>query len=143
MNPKLLARRGARRAGFSLAELMVVIVIIGLLAGIVVPNVVGYLGRAMTGRVKADVASIVQAIDQYAIHNAGKYPESLEDLIEPPEEGQAPYLKGGKIPLDPWKNEYLYDAPTEGDNYRVYTLGKDGSPGGEKDDADFDNTQLN
>lgn len=135
--------RRARRAGFTLAEMMVVIVIIGLLATLVVPNVVGFLGRAMGGKVKSDINAICNALDNYALQNATQYPESLEELINPPE-GQAAYLKGKKLPSDPWKMPYQYEPPsvTGTGEYRVYTLGKDKSPGGSGEDADIDNWTL-
>jgi general secretion pathway protein G len=133
----------ARRAGFTLAEMMVVIVIIGLLATLVVPNVVGFLGRAMGGKVKSDINAICNALDNYALQNATQYPESLEELINPPE-GQTPFLKNKQVPLDPWKMPYQYDPPssTGTGEYRVYSLGKDKSVGGTGDDADIDNWTL-
>ncbi len=127
-----------RRSGFSLPELMVVIVIIGLLATLVVPNVMRNLGQAFKGKVKSDITAIANAVDNYAIENAGVYPESLEDLLEPPDGGPS-YLKGNKIPLDPWKVEYQYEPPYGDTSYRVYTLGKDGQQGGEGDNADISN----
>lgn len=139
----LSSNRPARRAGFTLAEMMVVIVIIGLLATLVVPNVVGFLSRALGGKVKSDINQICNAIDNYAVQNAAQYPESLEDLINPPE-GQPAYLKAKSIPKDPWKREYRYDPPsvTGTGQYRVYTLGKDDSEGGEGEDADIDNISI-
>ena len=132
--------RNGSKAGFSLAELMVVIVIIGLLATLVVPNVMRNLGQAFKGKVKSDITAISSAIDTFAIENAGQYPESLEELLEPPDGGES-YLKGGKVPLDPWKVEYQYEPPYSGEAYRVYTLGKDGQPGGEGDNADIANIE--
>jgi general secretion pathway protein G len=133
---------GSRRAGFSLAELMVVIVILGLLATLVVPNVMKRLSTAMGGKAKADIAAIAQALEECAISNGGKYPESLEALVEPHENGNT-FLKGRKVPLDPWKNEYGYEPPMPGQNRpRVFTLGKDGMVGGEGDDSDLDNWMI-
>lgn len=138
MKLRTYRHQDGRRSGFSLAELMVVIVIIGLLATLVVPNVMRNLGQAFKGKVKSDITAISNAVDNYAIENAGVYPESLEDLLEPPD-GGASYLKGNKIPLDPWKVEYQYEPPYGDTSYRVYTLGKDGQQGGEGDDADISN----
>ena len=129
------------QAGFSLAEMMVVIVIIGLLATLVVPNVMRNLGKAYLTKAKADLSSIDQAIQEYAMDHSMRYPESLEELIEPDENGRA-YLKSSELPKDPWNLEYLYDAPTDGDNYRIYSLGKDGQPGGEGENADIDQISI-
>lgn len=132
----------ARRAGFSLAELMVVIVILGLLAAVVVRNVWPMLSRAFEGRVKADILAITSALEEYAVNNAGRYPDSLEILIQPDENGHR-LLDRTTMPVDPWKNEYLYDPPRPGEpRPRVYTLGKDGSVGGEGDNRDIDNFMI-
>lgn len=126
-----------KRAGFSLAELMVVIVIIGLLATLVVPNVLQRLSTSQTGIAKTDIVSISRAIDEFAVQNGGRFPESLESLVERDEKGYS-YLKGERVPLDPWKNEYQYEPPSGGaQDYRLYSFGKDGEPGGEGDDADI------
>ena len=103
-----------RRSGFTLVELMVVIVIIGILAGVVVMKYTGHDYTARVTRVKADFKTLDDAITLFKL-NTGSYPEKLEDLIEQPPEAnnwQGPYLKGG-IPLDPWDTEYQY-SPDEG-----------------------------
>jgi general secretion pathway protein G len=143
MNTRLQARRGHKngKEGFSLAELMVVIVILGLLATLVVPEVVGALRRAFGGKLKADIMAISSALDDYAISNAGSYPDSLEALVTP-DENNVTYLKQKSVPLDPWGNEYLYEQPTGGGEPRVYTLGKDGSVGGEGENEDISNLKL-
>ena len=149
MNTRLQAPRAhplphaARsKAGFSLAELMVVIVIIGLLATLVVPQVVSSLGRAFGGKVKSDIMAIDNALSEYAINNSMQYPDDLSELITPDENGHA-YLKQKSIPLDPWGVEYLYDPPVPGTpDPRVYTLGKDGAPGGEGENEDISNIKL-
>lgn len=135
-------RRGARKGGFSLAELMVVIVILGLLATLVVPKVVSSLGRAFQGKVKADITVISNALSEYAVVNGTRYPESLEELIMPDENGFT-FLNAKTIPLDPWGNEYQYDPPMPGQpEPRVYTLGKDGQVGGDGENADVSNFTL-
>lgn len=141
MNTNLHSRR--RRAGFTLAEMMVVIVIIGLLATLVVPNVLKKLSDAFGGKVKADIVTISSALDEYAINNSGKYPDSLEALVTPDLNGNT-YLRMTKVPVDPWKNEYQYEPPHPPGQPRprVFTLGKDGQPGGEGDDADLDNEMI-
>lgn len=131
-----------RRAGFTLAEMMVVIVIIGLLATLVVPNVIQKLAMAMGGKVKADIVAIEANLKEFAINNSGRYPDSLELLVTPDANGHT-YLEGKKVPRDPWGNEYQYEAPSPGQpDPRVFTLGKDGQPGGEGDDADIDNFKI-
>ena len=134
--------RANRRMGFTLAELMVVIVIIGLLVGLVGPNVMGYLTQGKVTTAKADLRSLDEAVTSFAMRNDGKYPDSLEALVTPDENGYT-YLDRKSVPLDPWKNEYMYDPPSPGNpDPRVYTYGKDGAPGGEGDDADIDNISI-
>ena len=130
------------RAGFTLAELMVVIVIIGLLATLVVPNVVAKLGKANTTKARADIVQIAKAVEDYVIENNGRFPDGLEALVTENEQGES-YLQQTQIPKDPWGNEYGYEPPPSGSRkFRVYSLGKDGSPGGEGDDADIDNIMI-
>jgi len=134
---KTRTARRHRRSGFSLAELMVVIVIIGLLAVMVVPNVMQKLFRGQMARAKADITTIAGAIDEFTIANAGKYPETLEVLVQEDETGHA-YLRQERVPLDPWKNEYQYEPPSPGQKkYRLYSLGSDGEVGGEGDARDI------
>ena len=128
-----------RSAGFSLAELMVVIVILGLLATLAVQNVPAILRRAFGGTVKANITTICQSIDNFVVLNNGMHPESLEQLVTPDENGET-ILKGRKVPADPWGAEFLYDPPMSGTRgYKVYTYGKDGVPGGEGEDMDITN----
>ncbi|MEZ5980607.1 MAG: type II secretion system major pseudopilin GspG [Planctomycetota bacterium] len=128
------------RGGFTLAEMMVVIVIIGLLATLVVPNVIGYLGRANTTKIKADIQQIVSAINNFEL-SYNRKPESLEELTSPPDGGPA-FLN--KVPKDPYGMAYGYEPPSSSSDstFRVFTLGKDKSPGGEGDNADLDNIKL-
>ena len=133
-------QRQLRRAGsegFSLAELMVVIVIIGLLATVVLPNVFKNLFSARSGTVKASLISIGNAIETYSMDHNGKFPESLEQLIERDANGHA-YLSQSEVPKDPWGNPYRYEAKVPGEpRPRVYTYGADGAPGGTGEDADI------
>jgi general secretion pathway protein G len=142
MNTALLSCRSARRPGrrgFSLAELMVVIVILGLLATLVAQNVVPILFKANTAVVKSDINAICGAIDNYLINNGNKAPDSLEVLVTPDENGHT-YLKS--LPLDPWKNPYVYEPPVGTQGYRVICYGRDGAPGGEGEDVDIDNISI-
>lgn len=138
-NPSKHLRRA--QAGFSLAEMMVVIVIIGLLATLVVPNVMRNLSKAYLTKAKVDITAIDQAVQEYAMDHTGSYPDSLEQLVEKNDNGRA-YLKAEEIPKDPWNFEYLYDPATDGDDYRIYTLGKDSQPGGEGENADMDQLSI-
>ena len=134
--------RQRRRSGFSLAELMVVIVIIGLLATLVVPRVMRNLFAANIGKAKADIVAIAGAVDQYAIENNGRYPESIEALVTPDENGFT-YLNQQTVPKDPWGQEYVYEPPPPAaHDFRVLTLGSDGVPGGEADARDIDNIMI-
>src|SRR5262245_52185575 len=130
------------RAGFTLAELMVVIVIIGLLATLVVPSVVSKLARANVTKAKTDIVSIANEVTNYATNNGGRFPESIEALVTPDEHGFT-YLDAETVPKDPWGNPYGYEPPPSGSaKFRVFSLGKDGVPGGEADDRDIDNIMI-
>lgn len=130
--------RRLRQAGFSLAELMVVIVILGLLATVVVPRVVGYLGKASVTVAKMDITSIAEAIKNYQIQNGGRLPESLDVLIQKDDDGNQ-FLELDELPVDPWGNEYEYTPEYDGPGtFRVLSYGADGEPGGEGENADID-----
>jgi general secretion pathway protein G len=131
-----------RRQGFTLVELMVVIVILGLLATLVVPKVVDKLGFANEKKAAADVTAIYNAVNEYALLNGGKFPDSLEALIAPDEHGRA-ILDREEVPTDPWGTPYFYEPPGPGQpKPRVGSYGKDGQPGGEGDDQDIDNVSV-
>lgn len=128
--------RHSRRKGFTLVELMVVIVIIGLLAGIVAVNVVGMDEEAKKSKAKAECEAIYSAIGIYKLEN-GDYPEQLEQLME--NEKNKKYLSGySQVPKDPWGNEYVYNTDSiETGEYIITCYGKDGQPGGTGDAADI------
>ena len=131
------------QAGFSLAELMVVIVIIALLATFVVQNALPYIFQAGKAKAAADISTICSALDNYAINNGGRYPDTLEILVTPDENGITMLKDQLSVPLDPWKNPYVYEPPLGGTGpYKVISYGKDGQPGGEGDDADIDNFTI-
>ncbi len=128
----------ALRAGFSLAELMVVIVILGLLATVVVPNVVGYLGKANDQVAKNDLKTIASAVTTFQTLNGGRLPDSLDQLIEPDENGQR--LIDMDELVDPWGNAYAYDPDYDGTGgFLVISYGADGQPGGEGENQDITN----
>lgn len=132
-----------RQAGFTLIEVMVVIVILGVLGMIVVPNVFGKLSSAKVDTTKITLRTVSGNLDEYYLNN-GRYPstqEGLQALITPvqgtknfPDGG---YIKGG-FPKDGWDNELQYVIPgTEGRTYDLFSLGADGKEGGEGQDADI------
>lgn len=125
-----------KRAGFTLAELMVVIVIIGLLATLVVPNVVRRLFAATRAKAEADISTIAGSLENFAVENMGRYPESLDALVTPDDNGHT-YLNRETVPTDPWGNPYIYEPPAGGRKLNLISYGKDGVPGGEGDDADI------
>jgi general secretion pathway protein G len=136
--------RGARAShgGFSLAELMVVIVIIGLLVGLVAKNVMKNLSDASITTAKADISTILNGLQEYAINNAGRYPDTLDALVTPDERGYT-ILSQETIPVDPWKNEYQYEPPGPGQpKPLVYSFGSDGARGGEGDAKDITSEDL-
>ena len=135
-----------RRAGFTLVELMVVIVIIGLLATVVAINVLPSQDRAMVGKAKADISTLEQAIETYRLDNLD-FPADLQALVAAPTGLANPdrYRQGGyirRLPQDPWGNSYGYRRPsTHGGQFDVFSLGADGKEGGEGNDADLGNWQ--
>ena len=140
------ARRSAEH-GFTLVELMVVIVIIGLLATIVAINVLPSGDKARVVRAKADISTIEGGLDMYKLQN-GAYPttaQGIAALVRAPAGATAAtyqpggYLKGGKVPADPWNRPYLYASPGSHGEVDVWTLGADGKEGGAGSDADIGN----
>ena len=122
-----------KNAGFTLIELMVVITIIGLLAGITGVGVMGYLRQARIDTSKASMRTIRDAIKLYYMKN-NRIPQSLSEMCGPPEDD--PPLDREEPPLDGWNNEFQY-TPKDKRNYDLVCLGADGVEGGEKDDADI------
>ncbi len=141
--PNSNARLARRRAhsGFTLAELMVVIVIIGLLVAVVAPNVFKSLSKGQVATVKATISNLESAVNSWALDNGGKFPDSLEVLVQPDDSGQA-YLQADKLPLDPWKNEFVYEPPSGTQKMIIRSYGRDGQPGGEGEDRDIDNQMI-
>ncbi len=135
-------------AGFTLIELMVVIVIIGLLATVVMINVLPSQDRAMSEKARADVSLLEQALEAYRLDNLA-YPrteQGLQALLQPPAGLARPerYRKGGyirRLPSDPWGNPYQYRTPGRRSAVDVYSFGADGSEGGDGENADIGNWQ--
>jgi general secretion pathway protein G len=136
-----------RRAGFTLLELLVVIVIIGLLAGMVAPRYFDQIGKSNTKIARAQIVSLEKALDQYRL-DMGRYPttdEGLDSLFVKPnneEKWQGPYLKKA-VPMDPWGRPYIYKSPGDHGELDLSTLGADGQPGGTGENADVGNWMSN
>ncbi len=134
---KVLTRRHKNVAGFSLIELLVVLVILGLLAGIVGPAVLNQGDKARTDTARQQIAGFGGALDIYRL-DTGRYPttqEGLQALVQKPGSANrwnGPYMKDGKLPQDPWGHPYQYRSPGEGGRpYDLFSLGADNSPGGD------------
>lgn len=146
MTPKL--KRRSKRAGFSLLELMVVLVILGLLATIVVINVLPSQDRAMVEKATADIRTLEQAVELYRLEMLS-YPsteDGLEALVNGPSDNSLAvrFPSSGfirRLPDDPWGNPYQYLYPGENGEFDIFTLGQDGRAGGDGLDADIGNWQ--
>jgi general secretion pathway protein G len=142
------APRG-RAAGFTLIEIMVVVVILGILAALVLPNVMGRIGQAQSTKVKADIQGYETALSLFKLDNF-KYPttdQGLEALVKQPADPSIRNWKEGgyirQLKKDPWGNTYQYVYPgTHGTEYDLFTLGADAQPGGDGDNADVGNWNL-
>lgn len=131
-----------RHRGFSLVEIMVVLVIIGLLAGVVTLNVRQFLTAGKQNTARAEIATLVEAIEAFSTIT-GRYPtneEGLQSLLTPTESLSQPLLK--QDPIDPWGNPYQYNSPGERDAYEVVSLGADGREGGVGEDVDIVSWRL-
>jgi general secretion pathway protein G len=136
--------RARHAAGFTLLELLVVMVIIGLLAGIVAPRYFAQVGKSQVKAVKAQVDGLDKALEQYRI-DVGHLPTNEQGLaalqVQPSGEQNwaGPYLKK-EVPLDPWGNAYNYVVPgTHNNDYDLWSWGRDGKQGGTGEDADIGN----
>ncbi len=147
-----MRRRKRREKAFTLIELMIVIVIIGILATLLIPRIMERPEEARRIKAKADIKTIESALKLYKIDN-GVYPtteQGLEALIKKPQVSPVPrkwreggYLEGSAAPKDPWGNAYAYASPgPEGRDYEIISYGHDGQPGGTGRDADISTADL-
>jgi len=138
------ADRLGGRAGFTLIEIMVVIVILGLLAAIVVPKLIGRTEEAKRTQTRVQIKNIQQALELFKLDN-GFYPsteQGLATLVKAPDSGRTAknYRKGGymdRVPKDPWGNTFVYLSPGQHGDYDISSYGGDEVPGGEGEDADI------
>lgn len=133
-----------RNSGMTLIEIMVVIVILGLLAALVVPRLIGRTEEAKRTQTRIQIKNLEQGLQLFKLDN-GFYPsteQGLSALVRTPEIGRVPknYRKGGyldRIPTDPWGNAYVYVSPAAARDYEISSYGADGMPGGEGEDGDI------
>ena len=146
MRPGFMNQRG-----FTLIELMVVIVILGILAGLIIPRIMGRPEEARRMKARVQIESIETALKLYKLDN-GSYPsteQGLEALVEAPSVGQLPrawrdggYLEKGRVPKDPWDSEFIYLSPGVNSDFDLISYGADGEPGGEDKNKDVNNWEL-
>lgn len=137
--------------GFTLIELMVVIVILGILAGLIIPRVMGRPDEARRAKAKMQIESIETALKLYRLDN-GAYPtteQGLQALVEAPSIGQPAknwrsggYLERSKLPKDPWDNDFVYLSPGTHGDVDLSSLGADGEAGGEEKNKDINSWEL-
>ncbi len=150
MQKKIFAT-GNNKRGFTLIELMVVIVILSILAVWVAPKIMGRPDQAKQVKARVDIQSIETALRLYRL-DSGMYPsteQGIEALVAAPATGKIPknwreggYLDRGRVPKDPWGNEYVYLSPGVHGEYDIISYGADGSPGGESYDADINSWEI-
>ncbi len=137
--------------GFTLIELMVVIIILGVLAMYVAPKIMGRPGEARQVKARLDIQNLETALKLYKL-DTGMYPttdQGLQALVEKPETGNVPkkwkdggYLEKSRVPKDPWGNEFIYLSPGLKGDFDIISYGLDGVPGGEKENKDINNWEI-
>ncbi|WP_439100666.1 type II secretion system major pseudopilin GspG [Congregibacter sp.] len=142
-SPSRSAAPHAQR-GFTLIELLVVLAILAMLAGLVGPRILNQLGGAKSKTAALQIKDLEQALEMYKL-DVGRFPssdEGLDAVIRQPSRASGwngPYLKKSEVPLDPWGNEYEYAFPGKSGDFDLFSLGADGSRGGEGENADVSN----
>ena len=142
-NQNTLRIRQTKVGGFTLLELLVVLAILTMLAGLVGPKVLNTLGGAKTKTAAVQIADIEKSLEMFKL-DVGRYPttaEGLDALVNKPGNvtgWNGPYLKGG-VPMDPWGKPYTYTSPATNGGIDIASFGADGQPGGEGENADIHN----
>lgn len=142
--PGRTAARRQSQAGFTLVELLVVLVILVLLASLVGPRVIGYLGSSRTKAAKVQIEGLASALELYKL-DTGRYPsssEGLRALVQAPSGGGAwngPYLTKREVPNDPWGRPYNYRTPGQNGPFDIFSLGADNQQGGTGENEDISN----
>jgi general secretion pathway protein G len=146
-----MKRTGRNQRGFTLIELMVVIVILGILAGLIIPRIMGRPDEARRAKARMQVEGIETALKLYRLDN-GAYPsteQGLQALVEQPASGplaqswrQGGYLEKSKVPKDPWGNDFVYMSPGAHGEFDLISRGADGEPGGEGKNKDINNWET-
>ncbi|MBA4501011.1 type II secretion system major pseudopilin GspG [Marinobacterium marinum] len=140
----MLLKQKRSERGFTLVELLVVLAILALLAGIVGPRVLNQLGGAKSDTAKVQIGDFEQALEMYKL-DVGRFPtteQGLQALIQQPTGAtgwNGPYLKKRKVPVDPWNQGYEYRFPGQHGDYDLMSLGSDGAPGGDGEARDVVN----
>lgn len=131
--------RSRIRKGFTLIELVVVILILAILAALIVPRIVGRTDDAKRAKAASDISTLRSQVQVYKV-DVGTFPEQLMDLRTRPSEGsdgwRGPYLDK-ELPTDPWGNEYDYQVTSDGENFTILSYGQDGAPGGDGNNSDI------
>ena len=151
MKPTHTLKTCTKDSGFTLIELLVVLVIIGVLAGYIGPKIMGRPEEAKRTKAGLQIRAIETALKMYKLDN-GSYPsteQGLQALVEPPTTGTLPakwrdggYMDKGKMPLDPWGNDFVYLSPGLNWDFDLSSYGNDGEAGGEGDAADINNWEI-
>jgi general secretion pathway protein G len=146
-----MKRRKIDDRGFTLIELMVVIVILGILAGLIIPRIMGRPDEARQAKARMQIESIETALKLYRLDNS-TYPtteQGLKALVEAPAAGQLAknwrqggYLERGKVPKDPWGNDFVYLSPGVHGDFDLSSSGADGEAGGEGKDKDITSWEI-
>ena len=141
----------SNQKGFSFIELMVVVIILGILAGMIVPRYMGRTDEAKAVKAKVDIAAIETSLKMYRLDN-GTYPSTEQGLMalieKPTTEPAAPnwsengYLDKKKLPKDPWNRDYIYISPGVHEEFDILSYGADGAPGGEGKNADIKSWEM-
>lgn len=141
-------KRLGNDGGFTLIEIMVVVVILGILVGIVAPRIMDQPEEAKIVKAKVQIEGMESALKMYKLDN-GKYPtteQGLTALVEAPSGAdnwrKGGYLEKGKVPKDPWGNEFVYLSPGVYGDFDLYSYGADGVPGGEEENGDINNWEI-